>query len=40
MKKIAEGLSCSSKNEAEGELKFIQSVEDVIALFDCATGKI
>lgn len=40
MKKIAEGLSCSSKNEAEGELKFIQSVEDVIALFDCASGKI
>jgi phosphoenolpyruvate-protein kinase (PTS system EI component) len=40
MKKIAEGLSCSSKNEAEGELSFIQSVEDVIALFDCATGKI
>ena len=40
MKKIAEGLSCSSKVEVEGEFKFIKSVEDVIALFDCASGKI
>ncbi|MBD3229175.1 MAG: hypothetical protein GF329_13410 [Candidatus Lokiarchaeota archaeon] len=40
MNKIAEGLSCSSKNEAEGIFKFIESVEDVIGLFDSAKGKI
>ena len=40
MKKIAEGISCSSKVEVEGLLCFIQSVEDVIALFDSAKGRI
>jgi len=36
MKKIGEGESCSSNSEAIGELVFIQSVEDVINLFDNA----
>ncbi|MHA1269997.1 MAG: PEP-utilizing enzyme [Candidatus Helarchaeota archaeon] len=40
MKKIGEGLSCSAKNDAEGILKYVQTVEDVIELFDCASGKI
>ncbi len=40
MEKIGEGLSCSSKAEAIGELTYIKTVEDVIDLFDCATGKI
>jgi len=40
MKRIAEGLSCSTKKEAEGELCFIESVDDVIKLFDNAEGKI
>ncbi|MBA7536323.1 hypothetical protein ES705_28586 [subsurface metagenome] len=40
MKKIGEGESCSSNSEAIGELVFIQSVEDVINLFDNANGKI
>jgi signal transduction protein with GAF and PtsI domain len=40
MKKIGEGLSCSSNSEAIGEFVFIQSVEDVINLFDSAEGKI
>ena len=40
MKKIGEGESCSSNSEATGELVFIQSVEDVINLFDDANGKI
>ncbi|MHA1231391.1 MAG: PEP-utilizing enzyme [Candidatus Helarchaeota archaeon] len=40
MKKIAEGLSCSSKEEVEGILKFVKSVNDVIELFDDAKGKI
>ena len=40
MKIIGEGLSCSSNSEATGEFVFIQSVEDVINLFDIAEGKI
>jgi len=40
MKKIGEGLSCSSNSEATGEIVFIQSIEDVINLFDDAMGKI
>ncbi|MHA1489605.1 MAG: PEP-utilizing enzyme [Promethearchaeota archaeon] len=40
MKKIGEGLSCSSVSEAIGEGVYIQSVEDVINLFDNANGKI
>lgn len=40
MEKIGEGLSCSSKSESEGELIFVKTVEDVINLFDIATGKI
>jgi len=40
LKKIGEGLSCSSKSEATGELIYIQSIEDVINLFDNAKGKI
>ena len=38
--RIGEGLSCSSKSEAVGELVFVKTVEDVINLFDSATGKI
>ena len=40
MKKIGEGLSCSSNSEALGELVYIQSIQDVINLFDSAIGKI
>jgi len=40
MEKIGEGLSCSSTSEAIGEAVYIQSVEDVINLFDNASGKI
>jgi phosphoenolpyruvate synthase/pyruvate phosphate dikinase len=40
MEKIGEGLSCSSKEDAQGELVYIQTVEDVINLFDSANGKI
>ncbi len=40
MKKIGEGLSCSSNSEVEGELVYIQSIQDVINLFDDANGKI
>jgi len=40
MEKIGEGLSCSSKSEVTGELAYIQTIEDVINLFDEATGKI
>ncbi len=40
MKKIGKGLSCSSNSEAVGELIYIQTIEDVINLFDSATGKI
>ena len=40
MEKIGEGLSCSSKSEAMGKLVFVETVEDVINLFDSAEGKI
>jgi phosphoenolpyruvate synthase/pyruvate phosphate dikinase len=40
MKKIGEGLSCSSKLEAYGELAYVNTVEDVMNLFDKAEGKI
>ena len=40
MEKIGEGLSCSSKSETTGEFVFVKTVEDVINLFDSATGKI
>ena len=40
MKKIGEGLSCSSKSEASGELAYVNTVEDVMNLFDKAAGKI
>lgn len=40
MEKIGQGLSCSSKSEVTGELVYIQTVEDVINLFDEAEGKI
>ncbi len=40
MKKIGEGLSCSSNSEVTGKLVYIQSVQDVINLFDDANGKI
>jgi phosphoenolpyruvate-protein kinase (PTS system EI component) len=37
---MGEGLSCSSKNEVQGELAYIQTIEDVINLFDSAKDKI
>jgi phosphoenolpyruvate synthase/pyruvate phosphate dikinase len=40
LKKIGNGLSCSSNLDAEGELVYVKTVEDVIALFDNAQGKI
>jgi phosphohistidine swiveling domain-containing protein len=40
MKRIGEGLSCSSKSEVSGELVYIRTVEDVMNLFDKAAGKI
>ena len=40
MKRIGEGLSCSSKSEASGELVYIKTIDDVMNLFDKATGKI
>ena len=40
MEKIGEGLSCSTKTEVTGELVYVQTIEDVISLFDNATGKI
>ena len=40
MEIIGKGLSCSSKSEVTGELVYVQSVEDVINLFDIAEGKI
>lgn len=40
MKEIGKGLSCSSEKKVIGKLKYIKSVEDVIALFDKAQGKI
>jgi len=40
MKKIGEGLSCSTKSDVTGELAIITTLEDVIELFDKAAGKI
>ena len=40
MKIIGKGLSCASRTEVDGELVYIQTVEDVIDLFDTAEGKI
>lgn len=40
MKLLGKGLSCSSKQDAIGELIYIKTVQDVIALFDNAQGKI
>lgn len=40
MEKIGIGLSCSSKSVVTGELVYIQTIEDVINLFDKASGKI
>jgi len=40
MEKIGEGLSCASKAEVTGNLVYIQTIEDVISLFDNASGKI
>ncbi len=40
MKKIGEGLSCSSKEEVLGDLVYIKELDDVINLFDNASGKI
>ena len=40
MRKVGEGLSCSIEDEVSGELVYIKSIEDVIALFDKAQGKI
>ncbi|MFX1464643.1 MAG: PEP-utilizing enzyme [Promethearchaeota archaeon] len=40
MEKIGVGLSCSSKSEVTGELVYIQTIDDVINLFDKAEGKI
>ena len=40
MRKIGEGLSCSSKSEVSGELAYVNTVEDVMNLFDKAAGKI
>ncbi|MFX1480871.1 MAG: PEP-utilizing enzyme [Promethearchaeota archaeon] len=40
MEKVGIGLSCSLKSEVSGELVYIQTIEDVIKLFDNASGKI
>jgi signal transduction protein with GAF and PtsI domain len=40
MEKIGEGLSCSTKTEVTGELVYIKTIQDVIDLFDTASGKI
>lgn len=40
MKKVGEGLSCSSKLEVIGEMVYIKSIDDVIKLFNDAKGKI
>jgi phosphoenolpyruvate synthase/pyruvate phosphate dikinase len=40
MIKVAEGLSCSTKMEIQGEIAYIKTIEDVIELFDKAEGKI
>jgi phosphohistidine swiveling domain-containing protein len=40
MRKVGEGLSCSSKLEVTGTLVYVTTIEDVIDLFDKAKGKI
>jgi phosphoenolpyruvate-protein kinase (PTS system EI component) len=40
MRKVGEGLSCSSKSEVTGTLVYVTKIEDVIELFDTAKGKI
>ena len=40
MRKVGEGLSCSSKLEVSGSLVYVTTIEDVIDLFDKAKGKI
>lgn len=40
MEEIAKGLSCSVKSDVTGELVYIQTIEDVINLFNNASGKI
>jgi len=40
MRKVGEGLSCSSKSEVTGTLVYVTKIEDVIDLFDTAKGKI
>ncbi|TFF63591.1 MAG: hypothetical protein EU521_01035 [Promethearchaeota archaeon] len=38
LKKLGKGLSCSSDLVAEGILKYIKTIDDVISLFDSAKG--
>lgn len=40
MRELGKGLSCSSEKEAIGVLTIIKKIQDVIALFDKAQGKI
>ena len=40
MKKIGDGLSCSSKTDVEGELIYIENINDVLDIFDEAEEKI
>ena len=40
MKKIGNGLSCSSKSDVEGELVYIENINDVIDIFDEVGDKI
>ena len=40
MKKIGDGLSCSSKSDVEGELVYIENINDVIDIFEEAEEKI
>jgi phosphoenolpyruvate-protein kinase (PTS system EI component) len=40
MRKVGKGLSCSIEDDVIGELVYIKTIEDVIALFDKAQGKI
>ena len=40
MKKIGDGLSCSTKSDVEGELIYIENINDVIDIFDEVEEKI
>lgn len=40
MRKVGEGLSCSSKSEVTGNFVYVTKIEDVIDLFDKAKDKI